>query len=81
MNEYTINDEYGYSNYDYLDSVIKTTLKQNQVKNSIFSIIFVGEKEIQTINRECSFKRKHKSTGRYLYMYSKNDRTSKRIFS
>ena len=52
MNEYTINDEYGYQNYEYLDAVIERTLKHEKVSNAVFSIIFVGEEEIQNINRE-----------------------------
>ena len=52
MNEYTINDEYGYQNYEYLDAVIERTLKHESVSNAVFSIIFVGEEEIQKINRE-----------------------------
>ena len=52
MNEYTINDEYGYQNYEYLDAVIERTLKHESVSNAVFSIVFVGEEEIQNINRE-----------------------------
>ncbi len=52
MNNYTINDEYGYQDYSYLDSVIQATLKHEHVSNSVFSIIFVGNEEIQNINRE-----------------------------
>jgi len=50
---YEINDNYGVDfKYDYLKKVIKRTLKQEKVKNAYFSIIFVGEEEIQRINRE-----------------------------
>lgn len=52
MNEFTINDNYGYQDYEYLNSVIERTLKKEKVKNSLCSIIFVDEKEIQEINRE-----------------------------
>lgn len=54
MNKITINDEYGYKNdYNYLNEVLNHTLKDQKIKNSIFSIIFVDEKTIQSINRKC----------------------------
>ncbi len=50
--KYTINDEYGYDgNYGYLKKVIQNTLKEENVKKCIFSITFVGEEEIQELNR------------------------------
>ena len=52
MINYEINNLVNYENYDYLDSVIKSTLKFEKVENAIFSIIFVDEKEIQKINKE-----------------------------
>ena len=52
MNEYQINDLYGYDNYAFLDSVIKRVLDHEKVKNSLVSIIFVDKEEIQKINRE-----------------------------
>ena len=52
MINYEINNLVNYENYDYLDSVIKATLKLEKVENAIFSIILVDEKEIQKINKE-----------------------------
>lgn len=52
MINYEINNLVDYENYDYLDSVIKATLKLEKVENAIFSIIFVDENEIQKINKE-----------------------------
>ena len=52
MINYEINDLVGYKDYDYLDSVIKSTLKHEKVNNCIFSLIFVSEEEIQKINKE-----------------------------
>lgn len=52
MDFVSINDEYGYSNYDYLNEVVKTTLEHENAIDAILSIIFVDEKEIQTLNRE-----------------------------
>ena len=52
MINYEINDLVGYKDYDYLDDVIKRTLKHEGVSSCVFSIIFVDEKEIQKINKE-----------------------------
>ena len=52
MINYEINDLVGYKDYDYLDGVIKSTLKHEKVDNCVFSIIFVSEEEIQRINKE-----------------------------
>ncbi len=52
MINYEINNLVGYKEYDFLDAVIKRTLKHEKVDNCIFSIIFVDEQEIQKINRE-----------------------------
>jgi len=52
MNQYTINDEFGYDkNIQYLNSLIERTLHHEHVNNAIFSIILVGNEEIQEINR------------------------------
>lgn len=52
MNEYEINNEYGYENYDYLEEVIEETLRSEKVENSVFSIVFVDEGKIREINRD-----------------------------
>ena len=52
MNNYEINNEYGYENYDYLEEVIEETLRSEKVENSVFSIVFVDEGKIQEINRD-----------------------------
>ena len=50
--EYKINNVYGYDkDYSYLDRVIKRTLMKEKASASIFSIIFVSEEEIQTLNK------------------------------
>ena len=52
-NNYVINDLYQVDfKYNYLDKVIKETLKMEKVKNAYFSIIFVDEKTIQEINKK-----------------------------
>lgn len=51
--EFFINDEYGYKEeYSYLDAVIQKTFEIENVKDPIFSITFVGEEEIQKLNKE-----------------------------
>lgn len=52
MDTVTINDNYGYEKIDYLYEVIQKTLEHENALNAILSIIFVGEEEIQNINRE-----------------------------
>lgn len=50
---YEINDNYGVDfDYSYLSGVIKRTLEHENALNSVFSIIFVGNEEIQKINKE-----------------------------
>lgn len=53
MNQYTINDTYGYQKeYSYLDDVLQAAFDIEHVQNALFSIIFVGTEEIQSINKE-----------------------------
>lgn len=50
--EYEINNEYGYQEeYSYLEKIIKKTLEVEEVYHPIFSITFVGEEEIQEMNK------------------------------
>lgn len=50
---FEINDLYQVDfKYNYLKKVIKRTLKHENVENAYFSIIFIGNEEIQKINRE-----------------------------
>ncbi len=52
MRNYEINDLYGVDfKYDYLNKVIKRTLKEENVKNAVFSIIFVDEEKIHELNK------------------------------
>lgn len=51
-NNYTIEDNELYSDYDYLYDVLDSALKHEKVNNAIFSIIFVEDEEIHKINRE-----------------------------
>ena len=40
-----------YTNYDYLYEVIAATLKEEEVSNAVFSIVFVGLEEIHELNK------------------------------
>ncbi len=52
MNQYEINDNYGYQNYEYLDEVITKVFEHENVHNAICSIIFVDNEEIHQMNKE-----------------------------
>ena len=50
---FTINNVFGYDkDYDYLDSVLNRTLEKENVKDAVFSIIFVDEETIKNINKD-----------------------------
>ena len=50
--EYDIIDNYGYSDYQYLDEVIKYTMNKLKVENSVFAIIFIDNDEMHSMNKE-----------------------------
>ncbi len=52
MNQYEINQNYGYQKYEYLDEVITKVFEHENVHNAICSIIFVDNEEIHQINKE-----------------------------
>ena len=53
MNNYDIIDNFGYKeDYSYLQRVIDSTLKHENVLNAVFSIVFVDKKTIQEMNRD-----------------------------
>ena len=52
MNQYEINDNYCYQNYEYLDEVITKVFEHENVHNAICSIIFVDNEEIHQMNKE-----------------------------
>ncbi len=51
MNEYVINDLYGYQDYEYLNNVIERVFFHEKVSNAVCSIIFVDNQEIQELNK------------------------------
>ena len=51
-NDITIIDNDLYKDYDYLEDVLEYTLEHEKVDNAIFSVIFVGNEEIQELNRD-----------------------------
>lgn len=50
-NDYTIVDNDLYKDYEYLNDVLDYTLEHENVKNAIFSVVFVGDEEIHEINK------------------------------
>lgn len=50
MLDFEIIDEYGYEDYEYLDKVIKTTLKHEKVSEANFSIVFINDETMQKLN-------------------------------
>ena len=50
-NDYTIEDNNLYKDYDYLYDVLDATLKHENVNNAIFSVVFVGDEEIHEMNK------------------------------
>ena len=51
-NDITIIDNDLYKDYSYLEDVLEYTLEHEKVNNAIFSVIFVGNEEIQELNRD-----------------------------
>lgn len=49
---YNIEDNGLYNDYEYLYNVLDHTLNNQKVNNAIFSIIFVEDDEIHTMNRD-----------------------------
>src|SRR5574344_1202591 len=49
---YSIVDNGLYKNYNYLNDVIKATLKHEHADDAILDVVFVDNDEIQRINRE-----------------------------
>ena len=49
---YNIEDNNLYNDYEYLYNVLDHTLNKEKVDNAIFSIIFVEDEEIHTMNRD-----------------------------
>lgn len=51
MNEFFIEDEYNYQNYDYLYKVLENTLDKLKIENCSFSVILTGDEEINNLNK------------------------------
>ena len=52
MHEITINNLVGYKGYEYLKEFLYYALDELEIKNAVFSIIFVSETRIREINRD-----------------------------
>ena len=48
----TINEEYKYSDYDYLQDVLQKGLKLLKVKDATFEITFCDDEFIHKLNKE-----------------------------
>ena len=49
---YDIIDNYGYSDYEYLNEVLDYAIKKLKIHNSIFDIIFIDDEEMHKLNKE-----------------------------
>lgn len=49
---YDIIDNYGYSDYEYLNEVLDYAIKKLKIDNSIFDIIFIDDEEMHKLNKE-----------------------------
>jgi len=50
MKMYEIIDEYGYDDYEYLDTVIEHVINKFKIKDSIFDIIFIDDDKMHEMN-------------------------------
>lgn len=48
---YSINDLYGYKNYDYLTKLIEKIIFQFNLDNGLFSITFIDDEKMQELNK------------------------------
>ena len=48
---FEIINEYGYKDYNYLDSVIEYTLKKMNSNNSLLNIVFIDDDRMQELNK------------------------------
>lgn len=51
-NNYTIEDNGLYKDYDYLYEVLDAALKHEKVENAIFSVVFMEDEEIHQMNKD-----------------------------
>ncbi|MDD2504826.1 MAG: rRNA maturation RNase YbeY [Bacilli bacterium] len=52
MNEFDIIDNYNYKKIDYLEDLIKFTLKKFNVSNTYFSLILTNDEEVRNLNKK-----------------------------
>lgn len=51
MNKFSITDEYGYNDYNYLNKILRRTLKMENVKSSCFSIVLIDDDKMHDLNK------------------------------
>ena len=49
---YDIIDNYGYSDYNYLNEVLDYAINKLKIENSVFDIIFIDDDEMHKLNKE-----------------------------
>lgn len=76
MNKFEVIDEYGYKDFKILNKVLKRTLKVENVKNSVFTVILVNESTIQDLNR--NYRKIDKVTDVISFAFEDND---KRVYN
>ena len=52
MNEYFIEDKFGFENHEYLEELVDNAIEKLKLKNVTFSIILTDDEEIKTLNRD-----------------------------
>ena len=52
MNMFSIVDNYGYQDYEYLNDVLEYTLKKLNKENCTFTVILTKDEEIHALNKE-----------------------------
>ncbi|MEG1149924.1 MAG: rRNA maturation RNase YbeY [Bacilli bacterium] len=77
MNKFTIVDEYGYKKYKYLKKIIKGTLKLENVKNSIFTIILIDDNLMHEMNKK--YRSIDRSTDVLSFAFEDNNKMSYNI--
>ena len=49
---YSINDLFGYKNYNFLNKLLESVISKLKLDNAIFSIIFIDDVKMQEINKK-----------------------------
>ena len=69
---FSINDLYGYSDYDYLTKIIEKTLVKLKVNDVIFSIIFIDDEKMRELNKD--YRQLDKTTDVLSFAFEDNEK-------